>query len=147
MKTSQEVAEFFDNTNIRLDQVIFLAGLIACVDADEQLTDILEGEDDKDVKRLLGCTQATLRKRGIINEDLGRFLLSQGRLGYIVNVSTPVPSYRADGSNSFGYSWGHRYTRWFYTEDLTSDEFFHDIKSWKDGLHRQAKKKAAHSKS
>lgn len=120
---NDKAGEISWDENIRIDKIIWLAGCNPNPPRD--LVELGEWGDELD--RLLGKGfQAAFDSDP---EELLSKCNRAGKLGFLVEIAVPVPTFYKSGSIS--YSWGHCYTRWFYTETVNL-AFMQEAKKWKD---------------
>jgi len=74
-------ADRFCEADIKVSQIIWLAG--CCDRPNDAFSDFLDDEDDETVRRLLGVTGDY--------EDVMQSLIDRKKLGFLVELETPIP--------------------------------------------------------
>ena len=146
---NKKIAETMWNATIRIEQVIHLAGALADTELlGDPLNDMLDLADDKTMKELFGKSEKNLPQYLLDNlEDsdmVADYLITRAkgapRLGFMVNVETPIMKPHIDSIKSGGtYSWGTRRTAWFYGETL--QEAYNKCFKWAEEIRRDEKEK------
>jgi hypothetical protein len=97
---------------------MFLAGSVADgFDLPKDLSDFLTDNTEKEIQQVIEGFPSGLLEEGAADlSQAAEWFLSYGRLGYLVNVATPVMRPVADGVRS--YSWRRYRTRWLYGETM-----------------------------
>jgi hypothetical protein len=131
-----EAADYAWDENLRTNQIIWLAGEVQ--GNGDKLQDIAE-EGDVLPDTLGDAFQKFFDEADSDLEEFIGFCVRQKKLGFLVEVATPVPEYHR-GGGSFGYSWGFTYTKWFYTERLDLAFFERVNREWKQVIHEEAKR-------
>lgn len=127
--THSEILEaFFENT-IRFERVIFMPGALADANSLAQdLRDWLEEEDDKTILQAFPKFPLPLRdEKDCFLEFAAEWLIDHQRLGFLVQVATPVMQHSKSNKSSI-FSWGYYSTRWVYGE--TMDEVVSKAIAW-----------------
>ena len=75
-------------------------------------------------------------------ECLAEALYDKGKLGFLVEVATPVPDYSSSTSFST-QSWGYYSTQWVYAESFV--EALDKCEQWYTAYHADKKKEAGHA--
>lgn len=112
MGTNIDVAEEFDNALIRIEQILFIGGMLGSWDSPSHaLRDALDDDLDAIVSSIPGATHEEIEHYG---EDGGGFIewaIDTRRLGFLVQFGKPV-------MRGSVFSWGMYRTMWVYAETL-----------------------------
>ncbi len=135
----REVFERFCEETARIERMFILAGALA----DGLPDDVAEFLRDEDWQTLEGCFgEIPQRVKDDVeahdDEALPQWLQEAGKLGFVVQMATPVMTPRGNGAS---YSWGHYTTKWVYGETLETalDAGF----AWVESQRSKEKAKAA----
>ncbi len=117
---------------VRVEKCIPLFGAFCEDEPNEELEEFFDNADENDFDRLF---------YGIDRDDLDTFLqglLHNAKLGFLVQVSTPVM--RAAGSG-FSYSWGSYYLHWLYAD--TMESLIEQAEDWAEQRRQSERDKAS----
>jgi hypothetical protein len=131
----------FDNT-IRFERVIYMAGALAQGDnLPDDLRDFFGDEDDKTVLECFPGFPLSFREEGYATllEYAAEWLIENYRMGYLVQVATPVMTYHKE-SGASSYSWGRYRYQWVYGH--TMSEVVYKAVQWAKGQRESEKEKA-----
>lgn len=111
----KELFERLDVATARMDQVISIAGAIGGASGAiaGPLGELLE-EDDDTLCKCFGKLPEWLTDElgtGGAGEAFTEWALRENKLGFAVQIATPVMEHHEDGST---YSWGYYRTKWVY---------------------------------
>ena len=119
MDTNQLLKRFDDN-NARVERIVLIASAIGSFGVSDELLDLLQSVDDKEIIRLFGSFPKygldALSEARVSGDDLAEAFWSIRKLGFLVMFATPVTRNWSGGS--FSYTWGHCRSRLFYGETL-----------------------------
>jgi hypothetical protein len=131
----------FDNT-IRFERVIYMAGALAqAYSLPDDLRDFFGDEDDKTIRECFPGFPQILT--GDEDDDVhiefaAEWLIDNYRMGYLVQVATPVMKHHKKSGAS--YSWGYYSTQWVYGH--TMSEVVYKAVQWAKGQRESEKEKA-----
>lgn len=133
MLDHKKIAEMCFDHSVRLESIIHLASMAVDYSFADPAKEFFEMQPEK-AEKLLGIE---------IDEDpdweeLASKIYRAGKLGFIVQVSTPVPrDFDESGSHSTS-GWGFYTSEWLYTEAI-DDAFFAEVEKWRDAYIEKCK--------
>lgn len=108
---TQSVLERFIEQDLRTEVIIHIAS--ACHDyAFGDAAERAFQDDQEDIWPAIGLQDPDTRDL----EEIGTVLFHAKKLGFLVQVATPVPTFHRGDGTSWGGSWGHYATKWIYAE-------------------------------
>ena len=116
---------------IRFETIIYLAGaLTAGANFPCSFGHLLNNEDDSTLLQVFPDFPLAMRDdcdRGELLARASDWLTANGKLGFAIQVATPVMSPHKVGKGC-SLGWGHYYTRWVYADSL--EEGVHKAIAW-----------------
>lgn len=116
----QQISEALRGAAVRFERCVFLAGALADFESlPDDLSGFLEDCSTEDIQEVInGFPTELLEDADVANELAAEWLIANGRLGFLVNVATPVMERITKSARS--YSWGYYRTKWLYGETMAS---------------------------
>lgn len=145
--THSEFFNLFGDETIRLENMIYLAGVLPSYDGGgvpSPLEDFFDNEVDDIVKAFHDVMPAYVTSIAMdegeddeFNEACIDWMIEAKMYGFLVQVATPVMKH---GYNSSSYSWGHYNTYWVYCATL--DDIAKHAVEWVNKIRADEKAKA-----
>lgn len=123
---NKDASILFTENTLRIESVIHIASMITDYAVSDVVRNAFEDDWDK-LSALLGLNNVEPTSD---YEELLELLIDKNKMGFLIQVATPIPDKFAEGSSSFTVSWGMYTTQWFYTE--TFDDVFEQSVAWRD---------------
>lgn len=136
----RELIDRFDNENARIERMGLLAGMLAQSGLPNDIQELVEGSTVEELEAVFGPIPDFV-KEGIeegADNAVEEWLLEEEKLGFIIEMATPVKTWRNDHSATF--SWSQYYTQWVYGDTL--EEALEKGFTWVEECRAKDKKKA-----
>lgn len=134
MSNQPSIIETLYDESIRTDKIIWIAG--NCTNPGQDFQDFFEYELDS-VKELLGILPRRVDHGDM--EEIASLLVRKGKTGFLVQAATPEPL--SVSGDSYSFSWGCSYLKWFYTE-VFDEAFVSRLVDWKNEILEEARRKS-----
>lgn len=128
----------FQNSGIIAETIIHIATMTEGEYLAEPFLSAFE-DDGEEIWAALGLDEATIEDCPDDVPEFLEILCDHGLLGFLVQISTPVPhAFNESGYSTYG--WGHTRCEWFYGESL--EEIYSAAATWQEAFIEDRRRKA-----
>lgn len=123
--------------NVQVDKIIWLDGLIDTINDHDLFDDyIIPIFDDEKYHESMGIfAEAPYWVKGSDEGVFLEWILEENITGFVVILSTPVPTFMDDSETMHSYTWGRYWTTAIYVTNL--EEVPEMATEWRDKMHRE----------
>lgn len=136
-----EISQRLFDANVRIEEMFWLGGMSAGVPSDFE--DFVQDDlpEEKQILAALPFLGAFLKDDGdAAAEDILAECSFRRKLGFILQLATPIPRDFGKDPRSYSFSWGHYATKWLYCETL--NDLAPAAELWATGIVERAYQKA-----
>lgn len=116
----KEIVEKLFNEGVRMERVIYIAGMLGNGESiSDSLSDFLSEDEEEFLLVFPDAPQwllDELNDRLFRGEAFKDYVMKNGKLGFVIEFSTPVRTKLGEKTSS--YSWASVYTRWIYADTM-----------------------------